>query len=421
MPLMRETLGSASRASKRRVMLGATSESRTRDKLHDVTVSRLQHLVSIGVNDVGDRADAINDPDMLRLENLDTDLAPPAVAVATTRTALDDDAANSYLPFEGHHDLRQACAAHVSRISGTYHDPVDQCVSVAGGLNGVLNTLLAVVEPGQEVVITDPVYAGLVNRIRLSGAVPRHVAARPLAEGWYTDPGELAAAIGAKTAAVLLMGPAMPTGALVTNDQLTAIAEPVKKHGTWVIYDAAMERIRFDLQPALHPARHPELAPRTITVGSASKELRMIGWRVGWVAGPRAIMADIALVGLTNVVCQVGIAQRAVAAALTDPNADADVAQATDTWRQRCELIVDQLAEYPLIPPHGGWSIMIDTTELAGSSEQAAERLFRHGLVAATPMSGWGPSGRRFVRLVFANEPLERLRDIRARFDTAFR
>ncbi len=78
---------------------------------------------------------------------------------------------------------------------------------------------------------------------------------------------------------------------------------------TWVIWDAAMERLVFGGHRPVHPGAHPGLASRTITVGSASKELRMIGWRVGWVAGPQPIMKDIGLVGLTNVVCQVGIAQ----------------------------------------------------------------------------------------------------------------
>jgi aspartate/methionine/tyrosine aminotransferase len=121
-----------------------------------MSVSRLHHLCGIGVNDVGDRADALHDPEMLRLENLDTDLAPPAAAVEVTRRALTDDAANSYLPFEGHHELRQAAAAHVSRISGISYDPTHECVGVVGGTNGVLNALLATVEPGQQVVITDP-------------------------------------------------------------------------------------------------------------------------------------------------------------------------------------------------------------------------------------------------------------------------
>jgi aspartate/methionine/tyrosine aminotransferase len=385
-----------------------------------MSVSRLQHICGIGVNDAGDRADAVNDPEMLRLENMDTDLAPPAVAVELTRRALNDDAANSYLPFEGRHELRQAAAAHVSRISGIYYDPTHECVSVAGGLNGVLNTLLAVVEPGREVVIADPIYAGLVNRIRLAGGVPRHVPAQATPDGWCTDPAKLAAAIGPDTAAVLLMGPAMPTGALLSSEHLDAIAEPVVRHGAWVIYDAAMERIRFDDQPPLHPASHPGLAERTITIGSASKEQRMIGWRVGWVVGPRSIMADIALVGLTNVVCQVGIAQQAVAAALSAPDADNDVAAATNTWRRRCELIIDELAGYPVVRPQGGWSLLIDTSVLGLTPEQTSTLLFERGLVAATPMNGWGPSGHRYLRLVFANEPLERLTDLRSRFDAAF-
>ena len=86
---------------------------------------------------------------------------------------------------------------------------------MAGGLNGILNVLLATVEPGQEVVICDPVYAGLVNRIRLAGGVPRHVRCAPDGSGWATDPAELAAAIGPRTAAVLLMSPVMPTGAVL--------------------------------------------------------------------------------------------------------------------------------------------------------------------------------------------------------------
>lgn len=168
-----------------------------------MSVSRLQHLCGIGVNDVGDRADALNDPEMLRLENLDTDLAPPAVAVEVTKRAVTDDAANSYLPFEGHPELRRAAAAHVSRISGISYDPFRECASVAGGTNGVLNALLATVEPGKEVVIADPTYVGLINRVRLAGAIPRRIAPHPTPTGWRTDAAELAAAIGPNTAAVL--------------------------------------------------------------------------------------------------------------------------------------------------------------------------------------------------------------------------
>src|SRR4051812_46740034 len=383
-------------------------------------VSRLRHIPGIGVNVVGNRADAAADESLLRLENLDTNLRPPRIAVERTHRAVDEDEANSYLPFEGHHELRAAAAAHVGRLSGRRYDPYRECVSVAGGANGILNALLAITEPDDEVVLSDPIYAGLVNRVRLAGAVPVHVPAVATPQGWRTDPAELAAAVGPCTAAVLLMGPAMPTGAVLDQSHLDALAEPVNEHGAWILYDAAMERIRFDGRPPVHPAAHPALADRVITVGSASKELRMIGWRVGWVVAPAPVLADIALVGLTNVVCQVGIAQQAVAAALAAPDADDDVAAATAVWRERCEVILDQLADYPVIRPDGGWSLLIDTASMGLAPAEASERLFRHGRVAATPMDGWGPSGNRYLRLVFANEPAERLRDLRDRFSAAF-
>jgi len=98
--------------------------------------------------------------------------------------------------------------------------------------------LLATVEPGQEVVICDPVYAGLVNRIRLAGGVPRHVRCVPDGRGWASDPDEFAAAIGPQTAAVLLMSPVMPTGGVLASEHFDAIAGPAGRHGAWIIYDA---------------------------------------------------------------------------------------------------------------------------------------------------------------------------------------
>ena len=384
-----------------------------------MTVSRLRDIPGIGVDVVGDAADALNDPEILRLENLDTDIRPPEAALAATRAAVEDDAANSYLPFQGRASLRDAAAAHVGRLAGRAYDPGTECVSVAGGLNGVLNTLLATVEPGQEVVLADPIYAGLVNRVLLAGGVPRFVPARPGPDGWTLDPGELAGAVGPRTAAVLMMGPAMPTGLVLDDTHWTALAEACERHDAWLVYDAAMERIRFDGRPASHPAAHEALAGRVITVGSASKELRMIGWRVGWVVGPAPILADIRLVGLTNVVCQVGIAQEAVAAALSAPDADDDVAAATAELRRRCETTLAELADLPVVRPHGGWSLLLDARPLGLTPAELSERLLTRAKIAATPMDGWGPSGRHYLRLVFANEPAGRLTGLGARLRAA--
>jgi aspartate/methionine/tyrosine aminotransferase len=208
-----------------------------------MTVSRLRHIPGIGVDVVGDAADAAADPEILRLENLDTDLRPPQVAVTVTRAAIDDDAANSYLPFPGHLVLREAAAAHVGRLAGRGYNAGTECVVTAGGLNGILNALLATVEPGQEVVLCDPVYAGLVNRVLLAGGVPRFVTADPGPGGWSVDPEQLAAAVGPATAAVPMMGPCMPTGLVLDDRHWSALAAALERHPAWLVYDAAMERI----------------------------------------------------------------------------------------------------------------------------------------------------------------------------------
>lgn len=384
-----------------------------------MTVSRLREIPGIGVDQVGAAADAQADPEILRLENLDTDLRPPRIALERTHAAVDDDDANSFLPFQGRWSLREAAARHVGRLAAREYDPGTECLSTAGGLNGILNVLLATVEPGQEVVLCDPIYAGLVNRVRLAGGIPRFVTATPGPQGWSVDPEALAAAVSERTAVVLLMGPAMPTGLLLGDEHWRALAGALERHPAWLLWDAAMERLRFDGTPPNHPARHPGLRERTITVGSASKELRMIGWRTGWVVGPAAVIADVDLVGLSNVCCQVGIGQEAVAAALAAPDSDADVARVTSIWGARCREVLDQLHGYPVIPPGGGWSLLLDTRPLGVTPADLSARLLARGKVAATPMDGWGPSGGSYLRFVFANEPVERLGDLGERLGRA--
>jgi hypothetical protein len=114
-------------------------------------------------------------------------------------------------------------------------------------------------------------------------------------------------------------------------------------------------------------------------------------------------------------------AQDAVAAVLDAPDAAADVAAATAEWQRRCETVLSQLAGYPVIRPHGGWSLLIDTRPLKLAPAQLSQRLFDRAKVAATPTDGWGPSGRHYLRIVFANEPAERLATLGDRFHQAIR
>jgi len=367
-------------------------------------VARLEGMAGIGVDRMGAAADAAGDPEILRLENLDTDMRPLPAALEATRAAVDDDAANSYLPFPGHARLRRAAAAHVSRLSGVAYDWERQCLITAGGLNGILDVLLALVEPGDEVVLTDPIYIGLTNRVRLAGATPRFAALEPTPDGWRLDGDALRAALTPRTRALLLMSPSMPSGAVIERDGWELAAELCEERDLWLLYNAAMERLLFDGREMLHPAAL--LPERTITVGTASKELRMIGWRVGWVVAPEPLVPDIGLVAISNVVCQVGIAQDAVAVALEA--GDEDVLASACELEARRDVLLEELAGLPVIPPHGGWSLLLDTMAMGIEPGAASERLFA-AKVAATPMLGWGAEDR-YVRFVFANEPAERLR-----------
>jgi aspartate/methionine/tyrosine aminotransferase len=305
-------------------------------------------------------------------------------------------------------------------MSGVAYDWHRSCVISAGGLSGILNVLLATIEPGDEVVLTDPIYAGLLNRVRLAGGVPRFARLIPGRDGWRLDLDSLrAAAASPKVRAMLMMSPSMPTGAVLNADEWNAVAELCCAHDLLLIDDAAMERILFDGRTVRHPARLQGMAERTITVGSASKELRMIGWRIGWVVGPPEIIADVGLVGMANVVCQVGIAMQAAAIALEAP--EDDVREAAAEWQRRRDLILAELdGVVPAIPPHGGWSMLLDIGAIGMCGEEASRRLLKKGGIAATAMANWGgPDTARYLRFVFANEPCGRLAGIGARVRAA--
>lgn len=379
-------------------------------------VSRLAEVPGIGVDRMGNAADAAKDPAILRLENLDTDILPPKIAIEATREAVALDESNSYLPFLGQDALRQAATVRVSRVCGMTYDWRSQCVITAGGMSGILNCLLAMVEPGDEVIVTDPVYAGVINRARIAGATVVFVPLIPSAEGWRLDIDALEQAVTPRTRMVI-MSPGMPSGHVLTQGEWQAVAAVCKKADAWLLYDAAMERILYDNRKVIHPASLPGMYERTVTVGAATKELRMIGWRVGWVVGPQQIMNDIGLISISNVVCQVGIAMSGVAAALNA--ADDGLNDAVKIWQKRRDVLLQELAGLPIIPPHGGWSMLLDAEALGMTSKEASQRLFSSAKVAATPMNGWGPNATRYLRFVFSNESEERLAGVGKRIKAA--
>ncbi len=383
-----------------------------------MSVSRLAHITQIGVEQMADLADSLDDPNVLRLENLDTDLRPPQSANDFTKQAVDNDDANSYLPFFGIDPMRQAAAKLVGQQSEQQYDWKTECVISAGGLSGILNVLLATLEPGDEVLMTDPIYVGLINRVRLAGGVPRYVSLIPSSQGWRLDTDALKKIDPGPVKAALLMSPSMPTGAVFNRDEWQALVDFCQQANCWLINDAAMERILYDKHSVIHPASFPGMREKVITVGAASKEYRMIGWRVGWVVGPAKIITDVARVSISNVVCQTGVAMGAVATAIRDPKNG--IQASVVEWQSRRDVLMDELREFRIIPPHGGWSFLVDVSPLGLDGPEASKRLLELGQIAATPMVNWGTTrSSNYVRIVFSNEPIRRLQGTGQRFKRA--
>lgn len=381
--------------------------------------NRLNGVTGIGLDRVALAAGA--DPHVLRLENLDTDIAIPEIAVAETRRAIADDDCNSWLPLTGRTELRSAVARRLAVQSGHCYEPASQIVITCGGMEGLLDVLLALINPGDEVIVTDPTYAGMINRVRLVGGKPVFVPFRREGDAWRLDLDCLAASVSPQTRAVFVMNPSMPSGAVMNAEEWQAVADVCKKHDLWLIYNAAMEHILYDGREYIHPASLDGMAERTITIGSASKEFRMIGWKVGWVAGPRAVIEAVASVHVYNTADAVGLTQTAVAVALDAPEEQTSVAAAVEEWQRRRDVIVNELSDFQIVPAAGGWSMLMDVGVLGLTSVDASERMMKYGKIAATYMRDWGQENAdQFVRIVFSNEPVARLTGIGDRMRSSF-
>jgi len=365
---------------------------------------RMEAVAGFGIDRV---AAAVIGPDVLRLENLDTDLPLPPEALAVTREALEDPVSNSWLPFTGDLGLRAAISEHIAARHGRSYDPEREIVVTCGGTEAVLDILLATLDPGDEVVLTDPIYAGLVNRVRLAGGVPVFAPLRVVEGEWRLDRDALAAAVTERTVALLMMSPSMPSGCVLDAGDWAAVGEICLGEDLFLLYDAAMEALLFDGRAPVGPLDVPGMAERTVIAGSMSKAHRMIGWRVGWIAGPASIVSDAGWVHTYNTTGAVSVSRRAAEAVLRGPQDH--VGEAVAELQRRRDAIFAALPDWPLVRPAGGWSLLVDVAALGVSAGEASAAMLSAG-VAATGMDGWGAAvAARHVRFVFSAEPVERL------------
>jgi aspartate/methionine/tyrosine aminotransferase len=366
---------------------------------------RMGEIPGFGIDRVA--AAVGEDPDVLRLENLDTDLVPPEAALRATREAVGDDDANSWLPFTGKAALRRAVADQFRERSGLTVDPDTQVVITCGEGDAMTDALFITTDPGDEVILVDPTYAGMINRVRIVGAVPRLVPLRHEDGEWRLDTDALARAVTDRTRALFVANPGMPTGNHLSDEEWEAIASICRDRDVSLVYLAWMERILFDGRPYRHPASLPDMADRVVHVGCVTMEQRMIGWRVGWLVTPAELADDAARAHIFNGLTPGGIAQAGAVAALQAP--PDDLAAAVAEWQRRRDATLEQLNGFQAVRPAGGWSLLLDVDAMGLTPPRLSEALVEEK-VAATPMTTWGEwVSPRFIRFVYSNEPVERL------------
>jgi aspartate/methionine/tyrosine aminotransferase len=377
---------------------------------------RATEVRGFGIDKTALAADAVrSDWPVLRMENLDTDLPLPPEAIPETIAALERPASNSWLPFTGDMDLRAAISEFTAERTGHRYDPASEIIVTSGGTSAILDVLLATVDPGDEVLLTDPTYAGIVNRVRVAGGVPKLVPYRVQDGEWRLDLDAFAQAAAARPAIAVLMSPSMPSGATLTPEEWDAVAAALIEHDVPLLYDAAMERLLFDDRPLVHPVTLPGMAERTVIVGSLSKEHRMIGWRVGWVAGPAELVESVGWMHVYNTTMPTALSRFPAAAVLRGDQGH--VAECVAELEARRDLILDALTGWPVVRPGGGWSLLIDAITLGTTPAELSQQLLADAAIATTPMLGWGGDvADRHVRLVFSAESRERLATLPDRF-----
>ncbi|MER6064703.1 pyridoxal phosphate-dependent aminotransferase [Streptomyces sp. NPDC001792] len=351
----------------------------------------------------------------------DTD-GPEEVREAAVR-ALRDGHGNQYPPGPGIPELRTAIAAHQLRRYGLSFDPDTEVLVTAGATEAIAAALLALVEPGDEVVALEPYYDSYAASIAMAGGTRVPVTLRPhFAEGaaFRLDLDELRAAVTDRTRLLLINTPHNPTGTVLTRAELAAIAELAVERDLLVVTDEVYEHLVFDDAEHLPLASFPGMRERTVTIGSAGKTFSFTGWKVGWVTAAPELVSAVRAVKQFLTYVSSGPFQYAVAEALALP--DSYFEEFRRSMLTRRDILAHGLTEagFEVFRPAGTYFITTDIRPLGEKDGFAFCRTLpeRAGVVAIPNAVFYDDreAGAPFVRFAFCKreevlrEAAERLR-----------
>ena len=297
--------------------------------------------------------------------------------------------------------LRRALAAQLQRLYGVEYDPEGEILVTVGASEAVAATMAAIVDPGDEVILHEPSYVAYVPAIVFNGGVPVRVATRAK-DGFELDPAAVEAAITPRTKAIFLGYPCNPTGAVLPEATLRAIAGIAERHDLLVVSDEIYDRLVYGEHRHLAFSSMPAARERTILLGGFSKAYAMTGWRVGWACAPRELIEGLLKIHQYGIMSAPTTAQDAALAALS--GAERDVQRMVAEYDRRRQMFVAGLNRIglPTMEPRGAFYAFPSIAATGLTSQDFSERLLFEQRVAVIPGDSFGPSGAGHVRACYA-------------------
>jgi len=330
----------------------------------------------------------------------------PADVVQAAADALLDQR-NQYPPLTGVPELREAVARANQRFYGLEIDPVSGVVVTSGATEAITACLMALINPGDEVVLIEPLYDTYLPVVTMLGGIARLVRLSP--PEWALPRAELEAAFSPRTKLLLLNSPMNPTGKVFNEDELAFLSGLLIAHDAYAVCDEVYEHLVFP------PARHiplmtlPGMAERTLRIGSAGKTFSLTGWKVGYVSGPVSLIGLVAKAHQNLTFTTPPNLQRAVAVGLAKP--DAYFASLAHDLQERRDILNSGLQElgFRTLPADGSYFITADFSPLGftGTDAEFCRTITEHARVAAIPVSAFYVTNppTHYARFAFCKRP----------------
>ncbi len=305
----------------------------------------------------------------------------------------------AYTSNSGLLELRTALVQHLQRLYGVGYD-ADELLVTVGVSEAMQNAMLALIDPGDEVIIPEPCFVAYGPSVVFAGGVPVYVPTR-VEEGFQVTGAVIEAAVTPRTKAILIGYPSNPTGAVMSRERLQEVAAVAEKHNLIVFSDEIYDRLVYGVTHTCF-ASLPGMRERTVLLGGFSKAYAMTGWRLGYLAAPEEITAAVRKIHQYAIMSAPTMSQHAALAAIQ--GAEADVQRMVGEYDRRRRVIVDGFNQIglPTFEPQGAFYAFPRVDHLGLSSAEFAERLLNEQHVAVVPGDAFGASGAGFVRACYA-------------------